>query len=72
TDLSEDVVYHFTKAFFTNLKAFHPVHASAKEYDLEGSLQEPTIAYHPGAVRYYKEIGRWTPELESIQSKLLK
>lgn len=71
-DLSEDVVYQFTKVFFANLKDFHPVHASAKEYDLEGSLQEPTIAYHPGAVRYYKEIGRWTPELESIQSKLLK
>jgi uncharacterized protein len=71
-ELSDDVVYQFTKAFFENLKGFHAVHASAREYDLEGSLEEPTIAFHPGAVRYYKEIKRWTAELEALQSKLLK
>ena len=71
-DLNADVVYEFTKAFFANLKDFHPVHASAKQYDLDGSLVTPSIPYHPGAVRYYKEIGRWTPELESLQLKLLK
>lgn len=71
-DASEDVVYQFTKTFFAKLKDFHPVHASAKQYDLEGSLSEPTVAYHPGAVRYYKELGKWSAELDSLQSKLLK
>jgi TRAP transporter TAXI family solute receptor len=71
-DLAEDVVYQFTKSFFTNLKDFHAVHASAKEYDLAGSLEEPTIPYHPGAVRYYKETGRWDGKMASLQSKLLK
>jgi len=71
-DLSEEVVYEFTKAFFGNLKEFHPVHASARQYDLDGSLEPPAIAYHRGAVRYYKEVGRWTAELEKLQSKLLK
>lgn len=71
-DLSEDVVYQFTKTFFEHLKEFYPVHASAKQYGLEASLSEPSIPYHPGAVRYYKEIGRWTAELGSLQSKFLK
>ncbi len=71
-DLTDEVVYEFTKAFMTNLKDFYPVHASAKQYGLDSSLEPPAIAYHPGAVRYYKEIGRWTAELESLQSKLLK
>jgi len=72
TDLSEETVYQFTKTFFTNLKDFHAVHASAKEYDLAGSLEEPTIPYHPGAVRYYKEAGRWDAAMAGLQSKLLK
>lgn len=71
-DLSEDVVYQFTKTFFTNLKDYHAVHASAKEYDLEGSLENPTIPFHPGAIRYYKETGRWNEAMAGLQSKLLK
>jgi TRAP transporter TAXI family solute receptor len=71
-DLSEDLVYQFTKTFFTNLKDFHAVHASAREYDLEGSLEEPTIPYHPGAIRYYKEAGRWNDAMAALQAKLLK
>lgn len=71
-DLSEEVVYQFTKTFFTNLKDYHAVHASAREYDLDGSLESPTIPYHPGAIRYYKEVGRWNDAMAALQSKLLK
>ena len=71
-DLPEDVVYQFTKTFFTNLKDYHAVHASAREYDLDSSLESPTIPYHPGAIRYYKEIGRWNEAMAGLQSKLLK
>ena len=71
-DLSDDVVYQFTKTFFANVKDFHAVHASAREYDLEGSLESPTIPYHPGAIRYYKEAGRWNDAMAGFQSRLLK
>jgi TRAP transporter TAXI family solute receptor len=70
-DMPDDVIYKVTKAFFENLKQFHPVHASAKQYTLKGSLANPTIPFHPGAVRYYKEIGAWTPALEKKQKELL-
>ncbi len=71
-DLSDDVVYQFTKTFFTNVKDFHAVHSSAKEYDVEGSLENPTIPFHAGAIRYYKETGRWNDAMEKLQAKLLK
>lgn len=71
-DVPDDLIYEFTKAFFENLKQFYPVHASARQYTLSGSLEEPTIPFHPGAIRYYKEIGAWTPELEQKQQELLE
>ena len=70
-DIADDVAYTFTKAFFGNLKQFYPVHASAKQYTLEGSLANPTIPFHPGAIRYYKEIGAWTDALAKTQAALL-
>jgi hypothetical protein len=71
-DVPDDLIYEFTKAFFENIEQFYPVHASAKEYTVAGSLEEPTIPFHPGAIRYYKEIGAWTPELEKKQMELLE
>jgi len=71
-DMPDDLIYTVTKAFFENLKQFYPVHASARQYTIEGSLDDPTIPFHPGAIRYYKEIGVWTPALEKKQKELLE
>jgi hypothetical protein len=31
---------------------------------------EATIPYHPAAVRFYRERGAWTPEVDQAQQKL--
>ncbi len=70
--LSEDAVYQVTKTLFDNIDEFHGFHASAREWTLKETLEEPKIPYHPGAVRYFKEKGLWTPEMEKEQAEVAK
>jgi hypothetical protein len=53
----EDIVYTLTKEIFENLgglKRVHPAYASVKKEDM---LESFTVPIHPGALRYYKEVG---------------
>ena len=58
TKTSEDVIYHIVKAVFENLdsfRKFHPAFAYLKKEEMvSGGLSAPL---HPGAAKYYKEIG---------------
>jgi hypothetical protein len=31
-----------------------------------------TVPYHPGAVKFYKEVGAWGAEMDGVQKKLLE
>lgn len=70
-DAPEDEVYAITKALFENQAEFAAFHSSAKEWTLANTLANPIVPFHPGAVRYFKEVGAWTPELEAKQQELL-
>ena len=53
---------------------YEPVHVDLKDWTLENTLDMsrlPPIAYHDGCVKYFKEIGVWTPEHEAWQEKQL-
>jgi len=54
-DLSEDVVYDITKAIFENLDQV--THAKAKLIKAENALKGVGIDVHPGAKKYFDEIG---------------
>ena len=60
-DVSEDVIYKFTKALFENLPTVHAAHAKAKEITLETALTGLTAPLHPGAAKYYQEKGLKLP-----------
>lgn len=66
----DDTIYTVTKTLFDNLKEFHSFHGTAREWTIEQSLDGPTVPFHPGAVRYFKEKGVWTPALEKQQAEL--
>ncbi|MDB1122277.1 TAXI family TRAP transporter solute-binding subunit [Vibrio algarum] len=58
TDVSDDVAYNLAKAVFENFATFkrlHPAFANLKKEDMvKAGL---SIPLHPGAEKYYKEVG---------------
>jgi TRAP transporter TAXI family solute receptor len=58
-DLSEELVYGITQAMFneTTQKLFGNGHAKGKFITLENAVQGAGIPFHPGAEKFYKEVG---------------
>ncbi|EPM7997539.1 TPA: TAXI family TRAP transporter solute-binding subunit [Vibrio vulnificus] len=57
-DVSDDVAYNVAKAVFENFDTFkrlHPAFATLKKEDMVNA--GISIPLHPGAVKYYKEVG---------------
>ncbi|WP_085993091.1 TAXI family TRAP transporter solute-binding subunit [Oceanobacillus senegalensis] len=62
-DANEDFVYDFVKAYHENIDQMISTHASAKEAeDPAAILKNQEFPLHPGAIRYYEEIGIDLPE----------
>jgi TRAP transporter TAXI family solute receptor len=56
-DISEELVYQSTKALFENVEILAQSQAIASEIQLKTALNISDIPLHPGAERYYKEVG---------------
>lgn len=56
-DIPEETVYAMTKALFENLDALKNAHAKGKDVVLEKALNGVTVPVHPGAEKYYREVG---------------
>lgn len=55
--VSPDIVYSMTKALWSNLDGLVAAHSAAKAIDLKHALEGMPIPLHPGAEKYYKEVG---------------
>jgi hypothetical protein len=55
--VSNDVVYGMTKALWTNLDQLVAAHSAAKAIDIKHALDGMPLPLHPGAEKYYKEVG---------------
>lgn len=56
-DLSEELVYRVTKLWWERIKEIHEIAPSLDQADVKIAMEGATIPFHPGALRYYKEIG---------------
>ena len=58
-DLGEDVVYKITKTIIENLKWLQDGYAPAKIMTPQRAATKAIAPFHPGAIKYYKEIKVW-------------
>jgi hypothetical protein len=68
-DLPDDLVYKIVKAVFEHHQELVDAHPAAKE-TLSANVDRDTfLPFHPGAVRYYREVGVKVPELAALERK---
>jgi TRAP transporter TAXI family solute receptor len=67
-ELAYRIVKTLLKDHYSELILLHP---EAKHYNVQRTLNQFCIPFHPGAIRYYKEIGAWKAEHEKRQKELL-
>jgi TRAP transporter TAXI family solute receptor len=56
-DLEEDIVYAVVKATYEDLDQVKKAHAKFKGIDVKNALVGMSVPLHPGAERYFKEVG---------------
>lgn len=56
-EVPEKVVYDLTKALFDNQAELATAHAKGKLLSLDTAVKGISVPFHPGAEKYYKEVG---------------
>ncbi|PWJ20321.1 TAXI family TRAP transporter solute-binding subunit [Jannaschia seohaensis] len=62
SEMPEDLAYEITKAMFENIADLRAVHPAANQTTVEFTLDATPVPLHPGAIRYYEEIGSEIPD----------
>jgi hypothetical protein len=62
SDLPEENVYQITKTIYENLAFLQAIHPATKAMTIEAAIAGLPVPLHPGAARYYQEIGIEIPE----------
>jgi TRAP transporter TAXI family solute receptor len=61
-DVSDDDVYLITKTMYENLGFLNNIHAATKAMGIEKAIAGLPMPLHPGAARYYREVGLAIPD----------
>jgi len=61
-DADEELVYRITKVLYENRDAVTERHPAGNAINPENVVRRTGTGFHPGAVRYYREIGIWADE----------
>lgn len=61
-DIDEEAVYMITKTIYENLPFLNAIHKATKVMALEKALAGLPLPLHPGAAKFYKEVGLDIPE----------
>lgn len=61
-DVDEQHVYLLTKALYENLPFLQAIHKATNAMDVSKAMGGLPVPLHPGAMKYYKEVGLEIPE----------
>ena len=61
-NVDEEHVYLLTKAIYENLGFLQAIHKATKAMNTDAAMAGLPVPLHPGAARYYKEIGLTIPD----------
>lgn len=57
SEMDEELAYQITKMLFEQTDELIAVHPAANDTTVEFSVNSTPVAFHPGALRYYEEVG---------------
>ncbi|RSL30141.1 TAXI family TRAP transporter solute-binding subunit [Salibacterium salarium] len=70
--ISDDTVYEILKAVWENSTEMNDLISYTETLSPDTMLvSDPGAPYHEGAIKFYKEVGVWTDELQEKQDELL-
>ena len=71
--MSDDIVYALTKALHKSYPMYKDIHHFAAEATLDNTIKKnwSLSPYHPGAIKYFRELGVWTTRHEKRQQQML-
>jgi uncharacterized protein len=72
-NLKDDIAYAMLKSIDQSFDLYKSCNAVMPSWQLKKAvtLEAQRVPYHPGAVRYLKEVKLWTPEMEKKQQRLI-
>lgn len=62
SEMSDDLAYSVAKAMFENIADMQAIHPAANQTTVELTLAATPVPLHPGAIRYFEEIGETIPD----------
>ncbi|MDP2644412.1 MAG: TAXI family TRAP transporter solute-binding subunit [Desulfobacterales bacterium] len=72
-NLPDEAAYQIVKAILEHNAELLTVSVEFKEWGKKQAVTTDfTIPYHPGAIKYFKEIGIWTADMEVHQKEILE
>lgn len=68
----EDLVYNLTKALDAQVDVYSKADSGTAGYAADKQMFDWVVPYHEGAIRYYREAGVWSDELDEHTATLTK
>ena len=73
TNLSEEAGYTIVKALYEHINEIQKGHGMLASFARENMVKpNVTIPFHQGAIKFYKEVGLWSTNMDKVQQDLLK